>query len=206
MFIDVDMRAGAKFPAVLEQRLAQCKVMLVLIGPHWLDSRDEQGRRRLESTDDWVRLEIAHALRRDITVIPVCVNGAKIPERMNLPEDIRGLLDHQATSVSIVSFRRDMAGLARDIHLIPTGRSRARLAIATTGALIALLAICGALFFRSNISGWVARMQITTTHPPEESFEGRASTAFPSTEWTLYQVSNKRYAAIFEFEFLKGIW
>ena len=58
VFIDVDMRAGAKFPTVLEQRLAECKVMIVLIGPDWLNSRDEQGRRRLDSSDDWVRLEI----------------------------------------------------------------------------------------------------------------------------------------------------
>jgi hypothetical protein len=100
VFIDVDMRAGAKFPQVLEQRLAECKVMLVLIGPEWLNSRDDQGHRRLESPDDWVRLEIAHALKRDITVIPVRVNGAELPARAALPEDIRGLLDHQAVSVN----------------------------------------------------------------------------------------------------------
>ena len=49
VFIDVDMRAGVKFPAVLEQRLAECKVMLVLIGPTWLEARDDQGNRRLDS-------------------------------------------------------------------------------------------------------------------------------------------------------------
>ena len=42
VFIDVDMRAGAKFPTVLEERLAECKVMLVLIGPGWLNARDDQ--------------------------------------------------------------------------------------------------------------------------------------------------------------------
>src|SRR4051794_35794943 len=62
VFIDLDMRAGAKFPTVLEQRLAECKVMLVLIGPEWLNASDQHGRRRLDQPDDWVRLEIAHAL------------------------------------------------------------------------------------------------------------------------------------------------
>src|SRR5215469_3706393 len=75
VFIDVDMRAGAKFPAVLEERLAECKVLLALIGPEWLNSRNEHGQRRIDLPDDWVRLEIAHALKRDITVIPVRVNG-----------------------------------------------------------------------------------------------------------------------------------
>ena len=59
VFIDIDMRAGTKFPAVLEQRLAECKVMLVLIGPDWLNSLDEKGQRRLDNPDDWVRLEIS---------------------------------------------------------------------------------------------------------------------------------------------------
>ena len=92
VFIDVDMRAGSKFPAELERRLAECKVMLVLIGPGWLDARDEQGRRRLENPDDWVRLEITQALKRDITVIPVRVNGTPLPPRDMLPDDMRGLL------------------------------------------------------------------------------------------------------------------
>lgn len=63
IFIDIDMHAGAKFPKVLEQRLTECAVMLVLIGPEWLNARDEQGHRRLDDLDDWVRLEIAQALK-----------------------------------------------------------------------------------------------------------------------------------------------
>ena len=51
--------------------------MLVLIGPGWIDARDEQGHRRLDNPDDWVRLEIAHELKRKITVIPVQINRAR---------------------------------------------------------------------------------------------------------------------------------
>ena len=56
VFIDIDMRAGTNFPTVLEQRLAECKVMLVLIGPNWVNALDEQGRRRLDDADDWYDL------------------------------------------------------------------------------------------------------------------------------------------------------
>src|ERR1700692_3671246 len=88
VFIDVDMRAGVKFPVVLEQRLAECKVMIVLIGPDWLNALDEKGQRRLDNPDDWVRLEISHAPRRNITVIPVRVSGAELPLKVALPDDI----------------------------------------------------------------------------------------------------------------------
>src|SRR5262249_43812130 len=114
VFIDVDMQAGAKFPEVLEHRLMECKVLLALIGPHWLDARDDAGNRRLDAPNDWVRLEIARALKRQITVIPVCVGGADLPKKAALPEDIQGLVDHQSATVTINGFRNEMAGLARD--------------------------------------------------------------------------------------------
>lgn len=143
VFIDVDMRAGAKFPTELEKLLAECRVMLVLIGPGWVDTRDNQGQRRLDNPDDWVRIEIARALKRDITVIPVRVNGADLPKRTLLPEELQGLLDRQAVSVATTSFRNDMAGLARDIRSIPTPWPWRRFGIIAA----ALLLLLGGLAF-----------------------------------------------------------
>lgn len=140
VFIDVDMRAGAKFPDILQQRLAECKVLVALIGPGWLSAHDGQGRRRIDNSDDWVRLEIAHALRRNVTVIPVCVNGAALPTRNELPDDIRGLLDHQAVSVTTTGFRNEMAGLTRDIRAIPSARVWRRSAAAAASVLLVLAA------------------------------------------------------------------
>jgi hypothetical protein len=139
VFIDIDMRAGTKFPAVLEQRLAECRVMLVLIGPDWLNALDEKGRRRLNNPEDWVRLEISHALKRNITVIPVRVGGIELPLKAALPDNIRGLLDHQAASVSIAGFRHDMAGLARDIRTIPGPSSWRRFRPVAAGLFLPLL-------------------------------------------------------------------
>ncbi len=139
VFIDVDMRAGTKFPKVLEQRLAECKVILVLIGPGWLNATDERGQRRLDDPDDWVRLEIAHALNRNITVIPVRVNGADLPSKGDLPHDIRGLLDHQAVSVTLASFRNEMSGLVRDIRAISKSSPWRRFAGVLTGVLALLI-------------------------------------------------------------------
>jgi hypothetical protein len=111
VYIDVDTLAGAKYPTVIEKRLAECRVLLVLIGPDWL---------KLQKPNDWVQREIAYALKRDITVIPVLINGAQLPDKELLPDDIQGLLDHQAASVSVAGFRHEMAGLVRDIRSIKT--------------------------------------------------------------------------------------
>jgi len=111
VYVDVDTQAGAKYATVIEKRLAECKVLLVLIGPDWL---------KLQKPNDWVQREIVYALRRDITVIPVLINGAQLPDKELLPDDIQGLLDHQAASVSLAGFRHEMAGLVRDIRSIRT--------------------------------------------------------------------------------------
>jgi len=122
VYIDVDMHAGTKYPDVIKKHLAECKVLLVLIGPDWLGSKDEHGHLRLQKSDDWVRLEIAHALKRDIIVIPILINGAQLPDSEMLPVDIQGLLDHQAASVSVAGFRHEMSGLVSDIRSIKARR------------------------------------------------------------------------------------
>ncbi|MBA4233986.1 MAG: hypothetical protein C0465_25775 [Ralstonia sp.] len=133
VFIDVDrMRAGEDFHKVLEQRLQECKVMVAVIGPTWVDVRDEHGARRLDDPKDWVRSEIATALRGGVVVIPVLVGGAELPRQETMPEEVRGLVRRHAAVVTTNGFRHDMAGLTRDIAEV-TGRPR-----------------------RISLSGWVA--------------------------------------------------
>jgi hypothetical protein len=139
VFIDVDIGAGAKFPAVLEHRLAKCKVLLAVIGPSWLDARDNAGNRRLDDPKDWVRLEIVRALKRGITVIPVLIGGAKLPNKADLPEDLQRLLDHQYALVTTNGFRNEMGGLARDIREIPNDWSWRRLAVGAVVLMVLML-------------------------------------------------------------------
>jgi hypothetical protein len=197
VFIDVDMRAGAKFPAVLEQRLAECKVMLVLIGPNWLNSLDEKGQRRLESSDDWVRLEIAHALKRNITVIPVRVNGAELPDRAALPDDVKGLLDHQAASVTNAGFRHEMSGLAHDLRAIATPRPWRRFGIIAAGVLLLLLIVLG-LAQAYGFSHALERMRLVLF--PQASKTTKQNGIWNSSpgEWVLYEVGNQRFAHYFK--------
>ena len=55
----------------------------------WLDARDEDGNRRLDDPNDFVRIEIGAALQRDIPVIPILLNGTKIPRADRLPPELQ---------------------------------------------------------------------------------------------------------------------
>jgi TIR domain len=100
IFMDVDqIPAGIDFVAHLNGQVAACGVVLVVIGPHWLDVRNEAGQRRLNQPDDFVAIEIAAALARDIRVIPVLVDGASIPKTSELPDSLKPLVRRQAIEV-----------------------------------------------------------------------------------------------------------
>ena len=74
--------------------------MLVVIGPNWLTAEDEAGQRRLDQPDDFVAIEIAAALARDIHVIPVLVEGARMPKESELPDSLKRLARrHHSRSV-----------------------------------------------------------------------------------------------------------
>jgi len=118
VFIDVDsIQIGQNFEDVLEERLGQCKVMLAVMGPNWTKVKDESGGNRLDDPQDWVRLELARALKRNIKVIPILVGGAsKLPLSAELPDELRPLLKRQSITVTPNGVRYEMAGLANDIR------------------------------------------------------------------------------------------
>jgi hypothetical protein len=109
---------GVDFVLALEQALKSCVVMLVLIGPQWIDAR-AQGHRRLDSQVDWIRTEIAEALRRGIRVIPMLVEGAALPAEESLPVDLRALIRRQALELSDSRWRGDVQRLVEVLAKVP---------------------------------------------------------------------------------------
>ena len=131
IFIDVD-----RFKTVLEDKLRQCKVMLAIIGPNWVDARDEKtGNRRIDDPEYWVRVEIERALARKIPVMPVLVAGATLPSKSDLPPSLQPLLKHQGTTLTKNGFRHEMAGLAHDVTNLTVRRPWGRM-VAAASALI----------------------------------------------------------------------
>jgi hypothetical protein len=90
-------------------------VLLAIIGPNWVDAREE-GNRRLESEHDFVRIEIAAALKRNIPVIPILLESTHVPKAERLPDDIKDLARRNGLDVHHASFHNDMDKLVRALR------------------------------------------------------------------------------------------
>ena len=91
VFMDFDsIRPGFDFRDQIKETIERSKVVIAIIGPHWLGEQDD-GSRRIDYPTDFVRLEVAHALQRGIPVIPVLLNDTPMPASETLPSDIQAL-------------------------------------------------------------------------------------------------------------------
>lgn len=92
IFRDVDsIPAGMDFVRKVEETIRAARILIAIIGPHWADATDRQGRRRLEQIEDPVRFELETALAMELPVVPVLVNNARMPEREALPASLAAL-------------------------------------------------------------------------------------------------------------------
>jgi formylglycine-generating enzyme required for sulfatase activity len=116
IFMDVDtIEPGVDFVEAIEESVGSCDVLIAVIGTDWLTSSTRAGKRRLEIAEDSVRVEIATALKRDIRVIPVLVEGAAMPEVGDLPDDLKALVRRNALKLSHDRFRTESEQLASTV-------------------------------------------------------------------------------------------
>lgn len=116
IFMDIDSIApGEDFVNVIETAVGACEILVAVIGKHWLTVIDETGKRRLDNPDDFVRVEIATALNRNIRVIPVLVQGASMPRREQLPEPLIKLIRRNAIEISDARWKYDADRLIKTI-------------------------------------------------------------------------------------------
>jgi hypothetical protein len=112
LFMDVNnIPAGCDFSDNLTKQVAACDAMLAIIGPNWLNAKDEHDSRRLNNPDDFVAIEIAAGLALNIPVIPVLVDGARMPRAAELPDSLKPLTRRQALEVRHANFGRDAEAL-----------------------------------------------------------------------------------------------
>lgn len=113
VFIDVTgIDPGKDFRTAIEGAGSTCDVLITMIGKRWL-SVNEAGKRRLDDPKDFVRLETGAALRRNIPVIPVLVQGAEMPQSERLPDELEDLvfrnafeLRHNRWNVAVAELRK----------------------------------------------------------------------------------------------------
>jgi hypothetical protein len=70
----------------------------------------------LDNPDDFVRVEVGIALARDIPVVPILLDGAKIPKAAQLPDDLKELSFRSGLEVRHASFRADMDKLIKWVN------------------------------------------------------------------------------------------
>ena len=117
VFMDVaGIEPGRDFRKVIDQNVASCGVLLAMMGKGWIDAKDDAGRRRLDDPVDFVRLETASALRRDIPVIPVLVHGGRMPRSEQLPEDLKDLAYRNAVELTHARWDSDVQVLIKALR------------------------------------------------------------------------------------------
>ncbi|MEO8611126.1 MAG: toll/interleukin-1 receptor domain-containing protein [Chloroflexota bacterium] len=158
---------GADFRGVIKSNVARCNVVLVVIGPAWLDvtEKDNPSLRRLDNPNDWVRFEVETGLQIPGTmIIPVLVQNASMPPESKLPATLRELAFKNAISVrDDPDFDNDMARLIQSLRgsTLPTR-------VLTIAAIIVMLAIVG-VFLLSNRGndGSLTALDTTPTLSPK---------------------------------------
>jgi CHASE2 domain-containing sensor protein len=122
VFVDTSsIEYGEAFPDRIASAIRGCSVMLVLIGPHWLEPI--AGTRRIDDPNDWVRREIEAGLqRREAVVVPVLLDGTHAPSDAELPESVKALAALHAVAITGDDLAADIDNLLRSVE---RGRRRA---------------------------------------------------------------------------------
>lgn len=114
VFQDVDAIAlGQSFSAQVEAAIATSDAVLIVIGRDWLGVDGAAGGRRIDSEDDFVRLEVSMALSLGISVVPVLVGGAVLPTHAELPDNMSQMLERQAVTIRDASWHQDVNDVIR---------------------------------------------------------------------------------------------
>lgn len=186
IFRDVEtIQPGMDFVEAIEGALSSCSVMLAVIGRRWTGETGNQNRLLLPN--DWIRLEIAAALKRGIRVIPVLVEGAQPPADADLPDDLKPLARRQAHTVSDERWDYDVQQLAAALETvgvrpIPVGGGAGRTPPPPPGKpqaskLVKTLAWIGGIFVGLVIIGLATQSGNQNGVPPPVQPVGMASGA-----------------------------
>lgn len=158
VFMDVeDIAPGQNFAQTIDQTIASCSVVLVIIGPRWMEILRERSQ---ESQQDFVCHEIQAALAHHITVIPVLVGGATMAQLSGVTGPMADLPLHQAAELRDGAFKEDCTRLANALRAHPglkTARAQnpaRRKLLLGAGAAAALIGLLVALSSAIGIGPW----------------------------------------------------
>jgi formylglycine-generating enzyme required for sulfatase activity len=173
---------GADFREVLQHKVQDSDVLLVIIGTRWATVKDvdentglETSQLRLFNEDDFVRIEVETGLlNKRVLVIPILVNDARMPHERDLPASLRPLMYRNAIAVrNNPYFNDDITRLIAQLKgetLYATrtsGRRRVSLTAIIASLAIFLAVVFGVILLTTQLSGNQGLTQPSPTHVPE---------------------------------------
>lgn len=133
-----DIPPGQDFAEAIDRTVSGCQVVVALIGPHWLSILGAR-----PEGEDFVRREVGAAIARRVTVIPVLVGGASMPQARDLPAPLAPLSRRQAVELRDSRFEDDLkilvAALRQQLSVPAVPRRLARGLLAAS--LVAVVGI-----------------------------------------------------------------
>lgn len=125
LFMDIDSIAGGRdFRVAITQALQRSSVVLALIGPSWLTLASPDGLPRLQTAGDLVHYEVKCGLDLGLLVIPVLVDGARMPSEAELPTSLRTLRLRNSMELSDSRWDYDVDRLIQAVSAAPELASR----------------------------------------------------------------------------------
>lgn len=118
------IRPGQNYSDAIMHALEECQTMLVLIGPHWADRLTAPDTHPSTDDTDWVRIEIATALKNHSRVIPVLLSRATRLVKNHLPPEIADLAYHQYLTFEHRNVERDLDQLVAALTASEPGPTR----------------------------------------------------------------------------------
>jgi hypothetical protein len=162
VFMDVEnIPPGAPWDVYIKKQIARYDTFLVIIGSTWIDAKDQTGRRRIDNPDDPVVMEITTALSRKRRVIPVTIDGARMPTSDELPGPLKPLAHRNAIDVRNNRFTDDFQSLIKKIGKDHRGR--------TAGLLLFALVVAGGGFYLKWVFTPEPKWVFTPAAPPAET-------------------------------------
>jgi hypothetical protein len=135
-----DLTVGSDYLPQILENIAAADAVLIVIGPHWLDERSQDGTRRLADPKDVLRTEIVHALKRKSGVIPTLVGGARMPDPKDLPRPVAPLVKRNGIAIVDADWARSMQLLFEKLQdLSRTARVAAKRRVASLDNTLATL-------------------------------------------------------------------
>ena len=120
VFEDIDsIPLGVDFREEISKVVHACDILIAIIGENWSKTKDKSGKVRIQNSNDYVRVEIEEALKRNIPVIPIITSNAELPKEEDLPDSLKKLAYHNAIYIRPdPDFKNDINRLIENINKI----------------------------------------------------------------------------------------